>query len=64
MLRMMWNYGTRPSQSRYEMAITKDPNFEAAAFRFQLMQILNSSCFEHSGPGFGFQFAHDSYWYG
>lgn len=57
MPKMMWNYGTPPSPSRYEMATIKDPIVEAA------LKILSTSCVEHSGPGFGFQFAHDSYRY-
>lgn len=57
MPKMMWNYGTPPSPSRYEMATIKDPIVEAA------LKFLSTSCVEHSGPGFGFQFAHDSYRY-
>lgn len=41
------------------MATGKDPIVEAA----WMCKILSTSCVEHSGPGFGFQFAHDSYWY-
>lgn len=39
------------------MVTVKDLIFEAAS----MVKILIASCVEHSGPGFSFQFAHDSY---